>query len=81
MITGIYCISHAEKIGGAGKVVDEVKFKRRKYNRQWYIDGQWIFAGIERNQKTFYGSRQRQDTGHPYLCHYGVDFARNYYNF
>ena len=40
-------------IGGQGVVVeiDESKFGKRKYNRGKYIEGVWVFGGIERDRK------------------------------
>lgn len=42
--------NETDKIGGPNIVVeiDEAKFGKRKYNRGRIIDGQWLFAGIER---------------------------------
>lgn len=28
--------------------IDESKFGKRKYNRGYHIEGQWVFAGVER---------------------------------
>jgi hypothetical protein len=38
-----------KKIGREGKVVEtgESKFGKRKYNRGWKVEGQWVFGGIE----------------------------------
>ncbi|RWS01208.1 putative transposase-like protein, partial [Dinothrombium tinctorium] len=40
-----------EKVGGPGKIVeiDEVKFGKRKYHRGKYVEGSWVFGGIERD--------------------------------
>ncbi|KFM60959.1 putative transposase-like protein, partial [Stegodyphus mimosarum] len=40
----------SEKIGGKDKVVeiDESKFRKRKYNRDHRVEGQWVFGGVER---------------------------------
>ena len=44
-----YFIDHPLQIGGAGKVeIDESKFGQRKYNRERYQEGHWVFGGIER---------------------------------
>ena len=45
-----YFIDHPTTIGGPGSIVeiDESKFGRRKYNRGRYVDGHWVFGGIER---------------------------------
>ncbi|RWS19021.1 uncharacterized protein B4U80_00420, partial [Leptotrombidium deliense] len=39
-----------KKLGGPGKIVeiDESKFGKRKYNKGHYIEGAWVFGGIER---------------------------------
>jgi len=39
-------MSDSEKLGGPGKIVefDESKFGRQKYDRDYYVDGQWIFG-------------------------------------
>ncbi|XP_035231364.1 uncharacterized protein LOC118203209 [Stegodyphus dumicola] len=41
----------SNKIGGVGKVVevDESKFGKRKYNKGHYVEGQWVFGGVERD--------------------------------
>ncbi|RWS18677.1 uncharacterized protein B4U80_08769 [Leptotrombidium deliense] len=38
------------KLGGPGKIVeiDESKFGKRKYNKGHYVEGAWVFGGIER---------------------------------
>lgn len=43
-------------LGGEGKVVeiDEAKMGRRKYNRGRWIEGQWVFGGIERDTKKMF---------------------------
>ena len=48
-----YCASNSSEIGGEGKVIqiDEAKFGKRKYHRGRYIDGKWIFGGIEMGSK------------------------------
>lgn len=40
-------------IGGPGKIVeiDESKFGKRKYHRGHFVEGQWVFGGIERGSK------------------------------
>ena len=45
------CNCYIKKIGGPGVIVeiDAAKFGKRKYNRGRILDGQWLFAGIERN--------------------------------
>lgn len=45
-----WSLAKTEMIGGVGKVVeiDESKFGKRKYNKGHYVQGQWIFGGIER---------------------------------
>ena len=42
-------LERAAPIGGVGKRVqiDESKFGKRKYNRGWRVEGQWVFGGIE----------------------------------
>ncbi|XP_035220741.1 uncharacterized protein LOC118193724 [Stegodyphus dumicola] len=41
----------SNKIGGECKVVevDESKFGKRKYNKGHYVEGQWVFGGVERD--------------------------------
>ena len=48
-----YFIDHSIMIGGPGKVVeiDESKFGKRKYNKGRYVEGHWVFGGIERDSK------------------------------
>ena len=43
----------SERIGGNGKVVqiDESKFGKRKYHRGHYVEGQWVFGGIENDSR------------------------------
>ncbi|RWS21644.1 uncharacterized protein B4U80_11051 [Leptotrombidium deliense] len=40
-----------QKLGGLGKVVeiDESKFGKRKYDKGHYVEGAWVFGGIERD--------------------------------
>lgn len=47
---------NSEKLGGPGKVVEivEAKFGKQKYNRGQYIEGQWIFGGMERNSNKMF---------------------------
>ena len=42
-----------EKIGGEGKRVqiDESKVGKRKYHRGHYVEGQWVFGGIEQDSR------------------------------
>jgi transposase-like protein len=52
-----YIESHSEKIGGPCIIVevDESKFCRRKYYHGHFVEGQWVFGGIERHSgKTFF---------------------------
>ncbi len=46
-----WAMNSAEPVGGQGLVVeiDESKFGKRKYHRGHYVEGQWIFGGIERD--------------------------------
>ena len=46
-----YFLDHPVMIGGPGKTVeiDESKFGKRKYNRGRYVEGHWVFGGIERD--------------------------------
>ncbi|KAJ8964190.1 hypothetical protein NQ314_005071 [Rhamnusium bicolor] len=43
-------------IGGEGKIVeiDEAKIGKRKYNKGRYLEGQWVFGGIERGSRNFF---------------------------
>ncbi|KAJ8944617.1 hypothetical protein NQ314_009436, partial [Rhamnusium bicolor] len=43
-------------IGGEGKIVeiDEAKRGKRKYNKGRYLEGQWVFGGIERRSRKFF---------------------------
>ena len=53
------------KLGGPGKTVevDEAKFGRRKYNRGRFIEGQWVFGGVERGSgKCFLVPVERRDS-------------------
>ncbi|KAJ8976845.1 hypothetical protein NQ317_012969 [Molorchus minor] len=45
-----WATEQSEQIGGEGTIVeiDEAKIGRRKYNRGRYLQGQWVFGGIER---------------------------------
>ncbi|XP_019862099.1 PREDICTED: uncharacterized protein LOC109590640 [Amphimedon queenslandica] len=45
-----YFLSNPTVIGGPGSVIeiDKSKFGKRKYNRGRYVDGHWVFGGIER---------------------------------
>jgi len=46
----------SQKIGGPNKIVeiDESKIGRRKYNRGYPVQGQWVFGGVERGSgRTF----------------------------
>jgi len=59
----VKCVSILEKdselIGGEGVVVeiDESKFGKRKYHRGRHVEGQWVFGGIEReNKKCFFAT-------------------------
>lgn len=38
------------KLDGSDKIVkiDESKFEKRKYNRDHYVEDQWVFGGYER---------------------------------
>lgn len=48
-----WTIKNSEQIGGQGIIVeiDEAKFGRRKYNRGRIVEGQWVFGGVERENK------------------------------
>ena len=45
-----YFIDHPLEIGGPGAEVeiDESKFGRRKFHRGRYVEGHWVFGGVER---------------------------------
>ena len=45
-----YFLDHPIAIGGPGTIVeiDESKFGKRKYNRGRWVEGHWVFGGIER---------------------------------
>ncbi|GFR10848.1 putative transposase-like protein [Trichonephila clavata] len=45
-----YIVVNTEKLGGEGKTVevDESKIGKRKYNRGHFVEGQWVFGGVER---------------------------------
>ncbi|KAJ8969161.1 hypothetical protein NQ314_001902 [Rhamnusium bicolor] len=47
---------NSENIGGLNKMVeiDEAKIGKRKYNRERYLEGQWVFGAIERGTKRFF---------------------------
>lgn len=51
-----WAVSESEMIGGPGRIVeiDEAKFGRRKYHRGRFIEGQWLFGGIERGTKKLF---------------------------
>lgn len=51
-----WAISRSQQIGGKGCIVeiDEAKITSRKCNKRHYLEGQWIFAGIERESKNFF---------------------------
>ena len=42
-----------EIIGGPGKIfqIDESKIGKRKYNRGHFVEGQWVFGGIEEDTR------------------------------
>lgn len=44
------CFQDCIEIGGPGVVVeiDESKIGKRKYHRGHYVEGQWVFGGVER---------------------------------
>lgn len=46
-----YIETKTEKIGGYGKIVeiDESKIGKRKFNRGRFVEGQWVFGGVERD--------------------------------
>lgn len=48
-----HIIVKKQPIGGIGTIVeiDESKFGKRKYHRGHFVEGQWIFGGIERESK------------------------------
>jgi transposase-like protein len=48
--------NNSEQIGGEGKIVeiDEAKIGKRKYNKGRYLEGQWVFGGIERGSNKFF---------------------------
>ncbi|GFR08180.1 putative transposase-like protein [Trichonephila clavata] len=46
-----YIVVNTEKLGGGGGKtveVDESKIGKRKYNRGHFVEGQWVFGGVER---------------------------------
>ena len=45
---------NCEQIGGENVIVeiDESKFGKRKYNRGKRVEGQWVFGGIEQENKS-----------------------------
>lgn len=49
-ITTQHCINNREKVGGKGHIVeiDESKMGKRKYHRGHYVEGQWVFGGVDR---------------------------------
>nr|XP_015839716.1 PREDICTED: LOW QUALITY PROTEIN: uncharacterized protein LOC107398813 [Tribolium castaneum] len=51
-----WSVQHSEDLGGEGKTVeiDEAEIGKRKYNRGRYLDGQWVFGGIECETKCFF---------------------------
>ena len=44
-----YVETHSEKVGGPGKIVeiDESKIGKRKFKRGHFVEGQWVFGGVE----------------------------------
>ncbi len=48
-LCGIVLSHENEVIGGAGKIIqiDESKIGKRKYNKGHFVEGQWVFGGIE----------------------------------
>jgi len=53
------------QIGGPGKTVevDESKFGKRKYNRGHYVEGQWVFGGVERgSSRSFMVPVEKRDS-------------------
>lgn len=59
------CMRNGEAIGGDGVEVeiDETKIGKRKYHRGHYVEGQWVFGGVEKNDsnKTFLVPVPRRD--------------------
>lgn len=51
-----WCADNSEMLGGEGRTVeiDEAKIGKRKYNRGRWLDGYWIFGGIERESKKIF---------------------------
>lgn len=47
---------NSEAIGGVGTIVeiDEAKIGKRKNNKGRYLQGQWVFGGIERGTRKFF---------------------------
>ena len=47
-------LKNSEQIGGPGIEVeiDESKFGKRKYNRGRKVEGQWVFGGREKNNRS-----------------------------
>lgn len=47
-------LKRSMKIGGNGKTVeiDESKFCKRKYHKGHHIEGQWVFGGVERGDRS-----------------------------
>ena len=53
-----------DKLGGIGSIVeiDESKFGKRKYNRGRFVDGKWVFGGIQRGtDKCFFKVVDKRD--------------------
>ena len=46
-------LDKSEKIGGDGKIVqiDERKVGKRRYHREYPVEGQWVCGGIEEESR------------------------------
>ena len=48
-----YVETHSEKVGGPGKIVkiDKSKIGKIKFKRGHFVEGQWVFGGVERDSE------------------------------
>jgi hypothetical protein len=62
--------NRSQKIGGSNMTVkiNEIKFGRRKYNREDKVKGQWVFGGVEhKSGKDISSSRSGQNCGQDWV--------------